>query len=270
MSANFVARQLGYHMTEGWSQGDRATQDYFRPVETFEARFDALLREIRELGFDAMDLWLAHLHPSWATPEHIAITQQLLAQRGLTVVSLAGGFGDSLDAFEASCRLAVAVGAPVLGGGTELLRRDHAGMAALLDEYDLVLGVENHPEKDPAELSVRMGDAAGGRVGAAVDTGWFGTQGYPAERALEELADRLTHVHLKQVEAAGAHHTCGFDHGVVDIEGCVRALQRLGYGGAISVEHEPEDRNPGPECVASRALLEGWLENTEDTQHRKI
>jgi sugar phosphate isomerase/epimerase len=259
MSANFVARQLDYRMTAGWGQGDRATQDYFRPIETFEARFDALLREIRGLGFDAMDLWLAHLHPGWATPEHVAIAQRLLAQNGLTVVSLAGGFGDSLDAFEASCKLAVAVGAPVLGGGTGLLSTDHAGIVALLDRYDLVLGVENHPEKNPEELFVRMGDPGGGRVGAAVDTGWFGTQGYPAERALEELAGRLVHVHLKQVEAAGAHHTCGYDHGVVDIEGCVRVLQRIGYTGAISVEHEPEDHDPGPECAASRAMLGGWL-----------
>jgi sugar phosphate isomerase/epimerase len=130
---------------------------------------------------------------------------------------------------------------------------------ALLEKYDLMLGVENHPEKNPAELLARMGPSGGGRVGAAVDTGWFGTQGYPAERALEELADRLVHVHLKQVEAAGAHDTCGYDHGAVDIESCVRALQRIGYAGAISVEHEPEGRDPGPECVASRVLLEGWL-----------
>ena len=263
MSANYVARQLDYHMTGGWGQGDRATQDYFRPLRTFEKRFDALLAEIRGLGFSAMDLWLAHLHPDWATDDHIGIALELLEKHDLQVTSLAGGFGDDADAFERTCELATAVGAPVLGGGTGLLKTDHAGMAALLDKYDLVLGVENHPEKTPAELLARMGDSGGarrsGRVGAAVDTGWFGTQGYPADRALTELADRLVYVHLKQVEAAGAHHTCGYDHGVVDIEGCVRALQRLGYRGAISVEHEPEDRDPGPECVANRLLLEGWL-----------
>ena len=259
MSANYVARQLGYHMTEGWGQGDRATQDYFRPLRTFEKRFDALLQEIRGLGFTAMDLWLAHLHPDWATDDHIEIAQELLAEHDMEVVSLAGGFGDDPDAFERSCELANAMGAPVLGGGTRLLQTDHGLLVALLDKYDLVLGVENHPEKTPVDLLARMGDSGGGRVGAAVDTGWFGTQGYPAERALEELAGRLVHVHLKQVEAAGAHDTCGYDHGVVDIEGCVRALQRIGYTGAISVEHEPEDRDPGPECVTSRVLLEGWL-----------
>lgn len=81
MTANYVARQLGYHITAGWMEGDRATQDYFRPLATFSQRFDDLLVEIRSLGFDAIDLWLAHLHPSWATTDPITIASDLLARR---------------------------------------------------------------------------------------------------------------------------------------------------------------------------------------------
>jgi sugar phosphate isomerase/epimerase len=259
MSANFVARQLGYHMTEGWGQGDRATQDYFRPLETFEARFDALLGEVRGLGFRAIDIWLGHLHPEWATGEHTAIARRLLAKHELPVVSLAGYFGSTPEEFERSCKLAVSLDTRVLGGGTGLLTGDRARMVALLDEYDLLLGVENHPEKTPADLIARMGDPARGRVGAAVDTGWFGTQGYDAAKALEELCERLVHIHMKDVDAAGAHHTCALGRGVVNIEACVGTLQGIGYDGAISVEHEPEDRDPGPECRESLALLEGLL-----------
>jgi hypothetical protein len=39
----------------------------------------------------------------------------------------------------------------------------------------------------------------------------------------------------------------------------VRALQRIGYGGAFTVEHEPEDHDPTEKCRAMRAELEGWL-----------
>jgi hypothetical protein len=64
MTANYVARQLGYHMTGGWDQGDKATNAYFRPLESFPERFEALLEEISELGFTAIDLWQAHLNPA--------------------------------------------------------------------------------------------------------------------------------------------------------------------------------------------------------------
>ena len=39
----------------------------------------------------------------------------------------------------------------------------------------------------------------------------------------------------------------------------MRALDRVGYGGAYSVEHEPEDHDPSEECRAMREQLEGWL-----------
>jgi hypothetical protein len=47
-------------------------------------------------------------------------------------------------------------------------------------------------------------------------------------------------VHLKDVLRRGEpHDTCAWGEGVVDIEACVRALARLGYRGALAVEHEP-------------------------------
>ena len=45
MSANYVARQIGYNMTGGWGQGDKATNDWFRPVETYEERLGEMLEQ---------------------------------------------------------------------------------------------------------------------------------------------------------------------------------------------------------------------------------
>ena len=39
ISANFVARQTSYNMTGSWMHGDTTTQDFYRPLETFEPRF---------------------------------------------------------------------------------------------------------------------------------------------------------------------------------------------------------------------------------------
>lgn len=90
MSANFVARQLDCHMTGGWMQGDNATNDYFRPIETFGERFGALLADVSAMGFRAIDLWIAHLNPGWATDEHISMARELPAEHKLAVASLAG------------------------------------------------------------------------------------------------------------------------------------------------------------------------------------
>ena len=62
VTANFVARQLDYRMEKGWMQGDDATQAWFSPLATFAERFDAMLGEVKALGFSAIDLWAAHLH----------------------------------------------------------------------------------------------------------------------------------------------------------------------------------------------------------------
>jgi sugar phosphate isomerase/epimerase len=101
---------------------------------------------------------------------------------------------------------------------------------------------------------------ADGALCATVDTGWWATQGYEPVRAIEELGAYVQHVHLKDVKAVGEpHETCPWGEGIVDAESCVRALQRIGYEGAIAIEHEPEDHDPGEECVAMLAELKGWL-----------
>lgn len=206
MSANYVARQLNYQMTGGWSQGDTATNLYFKPIKTFSQRFEELLKEIQGLGFDALDLWLAHLNPSWATPDHLSIAQELLETYGLTVVSLAGGMG-----------------------------------------------------RTPEEMLAKIGDGGEGTIGTAVDTGWYGTQGYDATQAIRRLGPSVLHVHLKDVRAAGAHETCRFGDGIVPVRACLRVLAEINYSGAISIEHEPESYNPDEDLKASRELLEIWL-----------
>ena len=63
-----------------------------RSIPTRE-RFDALVAEIKSLGFDAIDLWMGHLNWRWATDEHVAIAKRALADANLSVSSLAGWFG---------------------------------------------------------------------------------------------------------------------------------------------------------------------------------
>jgi len=259
MTANFVARPVGYHMTEGWMQGDNATQAYFRPVEAFAARFDEYLRTVRACGYEAIDLWLAILHPAWATEAHIVAAHDLLRQHDLPVVSLAGGFGETREEFDAVCRLAARFDCTILGGGTPLLETDREYVVGRLRAGGLKLGVENHPEKTAGDMLARLGAADADVIGTAVDTGWYGTHGYDAAQALAELRERLVHVHLKDVRQPGAHETCRFGAGCVPVEACVETLRTIGYTGPISVEHEPDLFDPTEDLKVNFRLLKEWM-----------
>ncbi|GHO49526.1 sugar phosphate isomerase/epimerase family protein [Ktedonospora formicarum] len=260
MGANYVARQVGYHMTQGWGEGDSATNAYFSSLETFGQRFEELLLDIRGMGFSLMDLWMAQLNWSWATPEHISIARDLLQRHDIRIASLAGYFGSTRAEFESACQLAQSLNASILGGSTGLLASDRPATVALLKEYNVRLAIENHPaEKTAQDTLTLIGDGGDGFIGTALDTGWYATNGYDAVRAAEELYPHLFYVHLKDVLAPGAHDTCRYGRGCVDIVRCVETLERLGYRGAYSIEHEPEHFDPTEDCIAMREMLLKWL-----------
>lgn len=259
MTANFVARQVGYHMTEGWGQGDRATYEYFRPIETFPARFEEYMTDAKNMGFSAVDIWMPLLHPDWATDEHVAAAQEILKRHNLQVVSLAAWLADDPAYVEKVCKLAVALGTDVIGGGAPILKDHRDTVVSILKNYGVRLGIENHPERNAEELLAQVGDTGDGTIGLAVDTGWFGTHGFDAVTALEAVAPHLFHIHLKDVRAVGGHDTCRYGEGVVPIRDCVETLQRIGYTGAISIEHEPDDHDPTEDVIASLEMVEAWL-----------
>jgi len=252
-TANFVARETGWAM-HGWGHGDRLTNEAFAPLETYAQRIDALLADIRALGYDTVDLWGAHLGADWATDAHVEAAQAALARHGIGVSSYATWVGPAN--IERACELTVALGSTLIGAG---FSGEPGELAPVLAKYGVRLGVENHPEKTPAELISRI-ERGEGTFGATVDTGWWGTQGYDAAAALEELAPHLLHVHLKDVLALDEpHETCRYGEGIVPVEDCVRVLRRLGYEGVVAVEHEPETWDPGDDLRAMREQLEGWL-----------
>lgn len=259
MTANYVARQINYNMTQGWMEGDNATNAYFAPLDTYAERFGALLAEIKSLGFTAIDLWLGHLNWRWATDKHIAIARQALEQANFTVSSLAGWFGETPEEFAAACRLGDKLNVRILGGSTGLLNGQHDELAQIARQYNVRLGYENHPERNTQEMYAKIGQGNEDVIGFCVDTGWFGTWGYDAVTAIREVYPRLFHVHLKDVLAPGAHETCRYGRGCVPIEACVKTLKELGYGGGISLEHEPEHYSPNEDCVAMLAMAQAWL-----------
>lgn len=259
MGANLVAQQLNWTMTEGWWQGDTAANNYYRPIETFKERFGAFVDLAAGAGFDSLDVWTGQLNWEWATEAHLESARQVLHDRGFTVTSYAGGFGETVADFAMAAAVAVGLGAPILSGNAPLRETDRAGLLEVLRANGLVFAIENHPESTAEELLEKIGDGDGGLVGAAVDTGWWATQGADPAESIRRLGPHVMHVHLKDIRAAGAHDTCGLGDGIVDIRDCLAAIDQIEFRGPISIEHEPEHYDPMPEVIASKERLEEWL-----------
>lgn len=259
ITANFVAREAGYALTEGWHQGNNATNDYFRPIDTFPKRFDALLKEIKKLGFQAIDLWVAHLHWAWATKEHTKIANSLVSKHRLQIASMAGNFGATRLEFEAACQLANAMEVRLLAGSAPFLHFGRQQAVDLLRQYNLELALVNHEETSAEQLLEKVGTDNHDILGVAIDTGWFHILGTDILEVIEELAPNLKLVQLKNLVSKEATTTSPYDKGCVPLQQCVEKLIEIRFNGTVSVEHYPFDRNPADECRQNLELLKTWL-----------
>jgi predicted dehydrogenase/sugar phosphate isomerase/epimerase len=269
MTANFVARPLGYHMPRGWSQGDAATHAAFAPLATFGERFDAMLAEIKALGFTTIDLWSAHLHWHWATLEHVDLARRLLAQHGLAVRSYAAWVpGDATD-LRGACRLCAEFGIPYIAGHIELVAQQRAAAVAILREFGVAYAIENHAESSLAELRARLGEGDEDVVGLALDTGWCGTRKWDALAGVSALYPRIFTVHLKDVKPPRAektgfefvdlgHETCRLGDGIVPVAAVTALLRERGFRGPIAIEHEPEEFDPREDVRQSLDRARHW------------
>ena len=201
--------------------------------------------EAERLGFDA-----------------VGIAARILQQHDMAVTSIGGAFGATREEFLASCQVALDLGTDLLSGTTALLASDRPFVIRVLKDNGLRLGIENHPEKTPADMLGQIGDGDDGHIGTTIDTGWWATQGHEVPAAIEALGSHIFHIHLKDVRpprTVDDHINCGYGDGCVPLAACVQTLQRLGYAGDYSVENHCLDHDPTEELRAALPLVRGWL-----------
>jgi predicted dehydrogenase/sugar phosphate isomerase/epimerase len=274
VTANFVARQIGYRMEQGWTQGDDATNAWFSPLATYEERFEEMLLEIKALGFSSIDLWCAHLHFRWATLQHVEIARNLLGKHGLAVRSYPAWVNGGAAELHAACRICSALDIPLFAGHCEYFAQDRAAAVAILREHGVAYAIENHPEKSAAEIFARLGNGDEDIVGVALDTGWCATRDWDVLTAIKEFGTRIFAVHLKDVKAKRAektglmfvdmgHETCRLGDGIVPVQVVVGLLRERGFRGPIGIEHEPELFDPREEVREGRERVERWWDAVE-------
>lgn len=259
MSANYLGREKGFQNVTGFGEGGTSIAEYFSPADTYPERIDAFFAQIAGLGFKGVDLWTAHCDANWADDRHIGAAKAAAAKNELQIVSLAGGLPNDPAAAEKTIRLCSELGCDTLGMGCSELPKNIEEIEALLAKHSVKLAFENHPhEKSPSDVLHKIGHGKFPHIGVTIDTGWWGTHDYPAEKAIEELREWLLLVHLKNVKEPGTHIAARWDDGCLDLKAIVQQLKKVGYSGWISLEYEPLDIDPSEDCREFLHLATSW------------
>jgi len=258
-------------------------------------------RVLREMG--ALGVTATEFGPVGFLPEDPAARAELLRRHGLAAV---GGFLPLLlhdaghdplpevDAYLDGC-LAAGAGVVVLAASTGVdgydsrPELDEAGWVTLLANLDRIdararergVVAALHPH---VGTMVERGDEvdrvlAGSGIGLCVDTGHLLVGGVDPVALAKAHADRVVHVHLKDVDQAVADRVLAGElafgdaitqglfqplgEGDVDVAGMVRALEAAGYDGWYVLEQdikltgEPRGEGPVADVRTSLAYLTG-------------
>lgn len=246
VTANLVARVSDYRFELAhWGEQHKKTI-----AATDAAAWQSICREISAVGFQAIEVWEAHAAPEVMTRERAATWKAIMDDHGLKAIGYGGGL--SRKTLEICQWLVI----PQINGWIGNHTPEQA--TALCRQMGVRFNVENHPEKNLAEILARIG---GGNewLGVCIDTGWLGTQGASGPEIIRACGQLARHTHIKDVKAAGGHQTCLLGEGVAQVAACLTALKQIGYTGWYSWEDEPEDRNPFDSAVRNRQWIERQL-----------
>jgi sugar phosphate isomerase/epimerase len=143
----------------------------------------------------------------------------------------------------------------------------------LVKEYDLPVGIHNHPKHandpgyklwDPAYVFALIKDRDH-RLGTTADIGHWTRSGVDAVAALKIFDGRVISVHLKDIKEAGNPDAgdLPLGLGVSNVRGVLRELRRQKFDGNISIEYERDWEN----TVFDIAQCVGYVRGFADAEN---
>jgi sugar phosphate isomerase/epimerase len=231
------------------------------------------IERIAGTGYEAIELNAETLPwaPAHVTPSTSTETRRLIAETcrklGITIPAVGAHIGmvssdasarrEAIAYVNGSIDLAADVGAPVvhiLSGpqaaeGTradgwrwfaEAVEQtsDHAGRGGVTLGIEAIAGHLFHSVEDYHRL---IADLPGIPIKVNFDPSHLEVQGQEPRRVVDELADRIVHVHMK--DGKGRYPDFSFPplgQGMIAFTALVESLKRSGYAGALSVEYEAQ------------------------------
>jgi inosose dehydratase len=131
-------------------------------------------------------------------------------------------------------------------------------------EYDIKVAIHNHGPGDktyplPDTVYEKIKDLDK-RIGLCNDVGHTARSGVDPAASIEQFADRLLDVHMKDETAATAVGSpTEVGRGVIDIPSVIRALVKINYTGLVSFEHEKSEDDPLPGLAESVGYVRGVM-----------
>lgn len=176
------------------------------------------------------------------------------------------------QAFEYAKRVGVKV---LVGVPFEMVDKKRTASAKLLvtinklvQEYDIKYAIHNHgpdmPELFPnAESGIEMIKDMDKRVGLCLDIGHQFRDGKDPVAAIVKYADRIHDIHIKNVTApTKAGGGIEMPRGKINMPAVVKALRKIGYTGACSLEYEKDMADPLLGIAESIGYFRGVMDST--------
>ncbi|HVY69824.1 MAG TPA: TIM barrel protein, partial [Verrucomicrobiae bacterium] len=140
----------------------------------------------------------------------------------------------------------------------------------LIKEYDMPVGIHNHPRHandpayklwDPAYTFAMIKDRDK-RFGAAGDIGHWTRSGIDAVAALKIYEGRVISVHLKDIKEWDVENAgdLPLGLGVTNVKAVLRELRRQKFDGNISIEYERDWENTVPDIAQCVGYVRGWAD----------
>jgi len=114
-------------------------------------------------------------------------------------------------------------------------------------ELGLRIGLENHQGnnlefvEDYLEIFEQIDDPA---LGAVCDNGHFDASGIPMRRIIDEIGEKVIHLHVKENNGFGKKAFVRFGEGTTDHSQMINGFLQMGYDGYMSVELSPPADRP--------------------------
>lgn len=239
ITCNYFMRIYDYQQPADFNWGKMVEK--YRTEFTRE-HFITLAKEIRELGYNSIEIWEPTFSHYVYTEDEAKAMALELAELGFEkIVYCIGGWGkNDVGNIEKAYKYAKALGSKVVTGCIShpdadivLSEADRCGK-----KYGLVFAIENHPApsiekpEDVAEIMMKYET-----VGANLDTGIYNMQGYDVIAAADLLKNKIYHVHFKDT-VKGGEGCLPIGDGDAPMADVLRKLRAWDYKNMVSVEFE--------------------------------